>query len=305
MQSKSEECKGPKPTYFCQTYLLFVYMINTADHDLISGMDMNCGDYVQKYAKSAVQEQKLSESEINRPLRNLFSLRMRLGLFNGNPQYQAFGDIQANQVCSKEHRSLALEAAQDSIVLLKNRARFLPLARSKVRSLGVIGPNAMNGYKLLGNYGGPPCEIISPLGALQSYVRDTRYIAGCDSTACASTSINEAVQLARSVDYVVMFMGLDQDVEREDLDRVDLVLPGMQQTLISRVARAARRPVILVLLCGGPVDISFAKSDRRIGGILWAGYPGEAGGLAISQIIFGEHNPGKNKPDSKALKSSI
>ncbi|WOL19415.1 putative beta-D-xylosidase 7 [Canna indica] len=263
---------------------------------LQAGMDMNCGDYVQKYAISAVQEKKLSENDINRALHNLFSLRMRLGFFNGNPIYQDLGNISANQVCSKEHQDLALEAARDGIVLLKNRAIVLPLSRSKVRSIGVVGPNANIGYKLLGNYGGPPCEVITPLDALKSYVSNTRHVAGCATTACASTSINEAVKLARSVDYVIIFMGLDQDLEREDLDRVDLVLPGKQQRLISSVARAARRPIILVLLCGGPVDITFAKSDRRIGAILWAGYPGEAGGLAISQIIFGDHNPGGRLP---------
>lgn len=137
-------------------------------------MDMNCGDYVQKYAASAVQKQLLSEADIDRALRNLFSLRMRLGLFSGNPQSQPLGSISASQVCSKEHQDLALEAARDSIVLLKNRANLLPLSKSKVRSLGVIGPNANIGYKLLGNYGGPPCEGITPLGALQSYVSDTR-----------------------------------------------------------------------------------------------------------------------------------
>ncbi|XP_064954351.1 probable beta-D-xylosidase 7 [Musa acuminata AAA Group] len=263
---------------------------------LKAGMDLNCGDYVQKYAGSAVKEGKLSESEINRALHNLFSLRMRLGLFNGIPKQQASGNIFANQICSKEHQDLALEAAQDGIVLLKKTANLLPLARSRVTSLGVIGPNANVGYKLLGNYGGPPCKGITPLGALQTYVGSTRYVAGCDSAACTSSSINDAVQLAKSVDYVIMFMGLEQDQEREDLDRVDLVLPGMQQALISNVAGAAKRPIILVLLSGGPVDITFAKLDGRIGGILWAGYPGEAGGLAIARIIFGEHNPGGRLP---------
>ncbi|XP_074589386.1 LOW QUALITY PROTEIN: putative beta-D-xylosidase 7 [Curcuma longa] len=263
---------------------------------LKAGMDMNCGDYVQKYAASAVQKQLLSEADIDRALRNLFSLRMRLGLFSGlDPRYSA-GSISATQVCSKEHQDLALEAARDSIVLLKNRANLLPLSKSKVRSLGVIGPNADIGYKLLGNYGGPPCQGITPLRALQNYVSDTRFVAGCATTACSSSSKNEAVQLARSVDYVIMIMGLDQDLEREGLDRVDLLLPGMQQTLIRSVARAARRPIVLVLLCGGPIDITFAKVDKKIGGILWTGYPGEAGGLAISHIIFGDHNPGGRLP---------
>jgi hypothetical protein len=88
-------------------------------------------------------------------------------------------------------------------------------------------------------------------------------------------------------------MGLDQTQEKEEQDRVDLVLPGKQRELITAVAKAAKKPVVLVLFCGGPVDVSFAKYDQNIGSIIWAGYPGEAGGTALAQIIFGDHNPGE------------
>jgi hypothetical protein len=73
---------------------------------------------------------------------------------------------------------------------------------------------------------------------------------------------------------------------------VDLKLPGKQQELINVVAGAAKKPVVLVLLSGGPVDISSAKNDKNIGSILWAGYPGQARGSAIAEVIFGDHNPG-------------
>ncbi|XP_072953486.1 probable beta-D-xylosidase 7 [Typha angustifolia] len=263
---------------------------------LKAGMDVNCGGYVQKYAGSALRQGKITEGDIDRALRNLFSIRMRLGLFDGNPKYRQYGNIGSNQVCTKEHQNLALQAAQDGIVLLKNTANVLPLSRSNVASLAVIGPNANDAEKLLGNYAGPPCISVTPLQALQSFVGKTRYLPGCDSAACNESQIAEAVELARSVDQVIMFMGLDLDQEREELDRVDLVLPGMQRKLITSVARAAKKPIILVLLSGGPVDVSFAKHDPKIGGILWGGYPGEAGGIAIAQVIFGEHNPGGRLP---------
>ncbi|KAI3930666.1 hypothetical protein MKX01_037112 [Papaver californicum] len=108
--------------------------------------------------------------------------------------------------------------------------------------------------------------------------------------------MKQAVELAKSVDYVIMIMGLDQTQEREELDRVDLVLPGKQQHLISRVAKAAKKLVILVLLSGGPIDISFSKDDHNVGSIIWAGYPGEAVGIALTEIIFGDHNPGGRLP---------
>ncbi|KAF8024900.1 hypothetical protein BT93_F1905 [Corymbia citriodora subsp. variegata] len=263
---------------------------------LKAGMDVNCGDYLQKHTKSAVKQKKVSVSEIDKALYNLFLVRMRLGLFNGDPKNQPFGNIGPDQVCSQKHQDLALEAARSGIVLLKNKEKRLPIQRSKCMSLAVIGPNAKNATMLLGNYAGPPCKSVTLLQALQSYVKDTRYQAGCDDVACSSPSIAQAVEVAKAADHVVLIMGLDQTQEREKFDRVNLVLPGRQRELITTVAQAAKKPVILVILCGGPVDIRFAKDDQNIGSILWAGYPGEAGGVALSEIIFGEHNPGGRLP---------
>ena len=256
-------------------------------------MDVNCGTYLLNHTKSAVLQKKLPVSQIDRALENLFAIRMRLGLFNGNPKGQQYGDIGPNQVCSAEHQTLALDAARDGIVLLKNSHRLLPLPKGSTMSLAVIGPNANSQKTLIGNYAGPPCKFITPLQALQSYVKSTMYDQGCDSVACSSPSIEKAVEIARKADYVVLVVGLDQTQEREAHDRVDLVLPGQQQQLITSVANAAKKPVVLVLLCGGPVDVSFAKYSDKIGSILWAGYPGGAGGAAIAETIFGDHNPGK------------
>ncbi|KAE8656294.1 putative beta-D-xylosidase 7 [Hibiscus syriacus] len=105
----------------------------------------------------------------------------------------------------------------------------------------------------------------------------------------------EKKKIAKGTDQVVLVMGLDQTQERESRDRADLVLPGHQK-LITSVASAANKPVILVLLCGGPVDITFAKNNQNIRSIIWAGYPGEAGGRALAEIIFGDHNPGGRLP---------
>lgn len=258
-----------------------------------SGMDVNCGSYLQKHTKSAVERKKLPESAIDRALHNLFSVRMRLGLFDGYPSGKPFGNIGPDQVCSPQHQMLALEAARNGIVLLKNSAKLLPLSKQTTTSLAVIGPNANAAGTLLGNYAGPPCKSITPLQALQSYVKNTIYHPGCNSVQCSSVSIDQAVNIAKRADHVVMIMGLDQTQEREELDRLDLVLPGRQQELIGSVAKAANKPITLVLICGGPVDVSFAKYDNKIGSILWAGYPGESGGIALAEIIFGDHNPGE------------
>ncbi|CAN4122250.1 unnamed protein product [Withania somnifera] len=263
---------------------------------LKAGMDMNCGSHLKKYTKSALQKQRVQESDIDRALHNLFSIRMRLGLFNGDPRKLEYGDISAAEVCSQEHRELAREAARNGIVLLKNSDRLLPLSKIKAASLAVIGPKANDSEVLLGNYEGFPCKNVTLLQGLQEYVANTTYHPGCNFINCTSAAIDEAVDIAKKADYVVLVMGLDQTLEKEKLDRTELGLPGMQERLVTAIAQAASKPVILVLMCGGPVDVSFAKEDQNIGGVLWVGYPGEGGASALADIIFGEHNPGGKLP---------
>ncbi|KAF8765333.1 hypothetical protein HU200_008709 [Digitaria exilis] len=263
---------------------------------LKAGLDIDCGAYVQQHATSAIQQGKLTEQDIDKALTNLFAVRMRLGHFDGDPRANAYGALGAADICTAEHKSLALEAAQDGIVLLKNDGGILPLDRSAVGSAAAIGPNADDGGALIGNYFGPPCESTTPLKGLRSYVGDVRFLAGCTSAACDAAATEEAVAMAGSADHVFMFMGLSQQQESEGKDRTSLLLPGMQQSLITAVADAAKRPVILVLLSGGPVDVTFAQSNPKIGAILWAGYPGQAGGLAIARVLFGDHNPSGRLP---------
>lgn len=259
-------------------------------------MDVDCGVHLQNYSASALKKKMITEADIDRAIHNQFAIRMRLGLFDGNPIKQKdYGSIGKDEVCAQEHQDLALQAALEGIVLLKNTGKLLPFSKKQVSSLAVIGPSANNASILLGNYQGPPCVSITPLDALKDYAKDVKYVAGCSSIACSSgVEIDQAVKAASAADNVVLFVGLSLEQEREDLDRTDLLLPGSQQELVTSVAKAAKKPVTLVLLCGGPIDVSFAKSDPKIGAILWAGYPGQAGGHAIAQVIFGEYNPGWN-----------
>lgn len=253
-------------------------------------MDLNCGSYISDHAKSAVEKGKLSESDIDRALHNLFSVRMRLGLFDGSPKTQPYTNLRHNDVvCTSAHQHLALTAARDGIVLLKNSQNLLPLSTSSTKTLAVIGPNANNPETLVGNYAGPPCSPITPLQGLTRYVKETVFHRGCDPAGC---DYDGAEGVAGSADHVVVVVGLSQGDESEEMDREGLELPREQVVLLERVAAAARRPVVVVVMCGGGVDVSFARDDERIGGILWAGYPGEGGGRAVAEIIFGHHNPG-------------
>ncbi|CAL4988380.1 unnamed protein product [Urochloa decumbens] len=264
---------------------------------LKAGLDLNCGTYTQDHGMSAIRQGKMAEKDVDKALTNLFAVRMRLGHFDGDPRGSApYGGLGAADICTPEHKNLALEAAQDGIVLLKNDGGLLPLDRSAVGGAAAIGHNANDPLVLSGNYFGPACETTTPLKGLQGYLKNVRFLAGCNSAACGVAATGQAVSLASSSDYVFLFMGLSQEQEKEGLDRTSLLLPGKQQSLITAVAAAAKRPVILVLLTGGPVDVTFAQSNPKIGAILWAGYPGQAGGLAIARVLFGDHNPSGRLP---------
>lgn len=140
---------------------------------------------------------------------------------------------------------------------------------------------------------GVACGYTTPLQGIARYVK-TIHQAGCRDVACNGNHLfGSAEMAARHADATVLVMGLDQSIEAEFRDRVGLLLPGHQQELVSRVARASKGPVALVLMCGGPVDVTFAKNDPKISAILWVGYPGQAGGTAIADVLFGTTNPGR------------
>ncbi|CAM6067746.1 unnamed protein product [Sphagnum tenellum] len=271
---------------------------------LNAGLDLNCGSYLSTYTQSAIGVGKVNSSRIDAALYNLFLVRMRLGMFDG-PTNQTYGSLGPGDVCSDAHQELAVEAARQGIVLLKNRNQTLPLYRGGQTTLAVIGPNANASHVMLGNYAGVPCKYITPLqGLVLLGIGDydkVHYAPGCLDTACADIDhIPHATEVASRADAVVLVVGLTQEQEAESHDRKTLLLPGHQQDLISAVAGSVLpgRPVVLVVMSGGPVDISFAKADSRIQSILWVGYPGQAGGQAITEIIFGDHNPGGRLPVS-------
>lgn len=143
-------------------------------------------------------------------------------------------------------------------------------------------------------YAGVACGYTTPLQGIGRYTR-TIHQAGCTDVHCNGNQLFGAAEAAaRQADATVLVMGLDQSIEAEFVDRAGLLLPGHQQELVSRVARASRGPTILVLMSGGPIDVTFAKNDPRISAIIWVGYPGQAGGTAIADVLFGTTNPGKN-----------
>lgn len=117
-------------------------------------MDIDCGTFLYRHTLSAIEQGKVQEEDIDRALLNIFSVQLRLGLFNGNPIKGKYGRLGPQDVCTSENKNLALEAARQGIVLLKNDNKFLPLKKGVKSSLAVIGPLANNASKLVGGYTG-------------------------------------------------------------------------------------------------------------------------------------------------------
>lgn len=253
---------------------------------------MNCGTYLGKYTENAVKLGKVEESVVDQALVNNYIVLMRLGFFDGDPKKLPYGSLGPADVCSAQNQELSVEAARQGIVLLENDGT-LPISPNSTKSLLVVGPNANATQVMVSNYAGIPCKYTSPLQGMAEYFPQTAYEKGCVDVGCGNGSqIEQAAKAAANADLVVIVVGLDQSVEAEGLDRVNLTLPGLQERLVTRVARAALGPVVLVIMSAGPVDVSFAKNESKIKAMMWVGYPGQSGGKAIAQIIFGDYNPG-------------
>ncbi|KAK9071025.1 hypothetical protein SSX86_009593 [Deinandra increscens subsp. villosa] len=264
---------------------------------LIAGLDLNCGSFLSQHTEAAIKAGLVKESEVDRAVTNNFATLMRLGFFDGNPSKQIYGKLGPKDVCTPANQELAREAARQGIVLLKNSAGSLPLSPTAIKSLAVIGPNANVTKTMIGNYEGTPCKYTTPLQGLTASVA-TVYQAGCTNVACGTAQVDEAKKVAAAADAVVLIMGSDLSIEAESRDRVDITLPGQQNLLITEVAKVSKGPVILVIMSGGGMDIQFAKENPKITSILWVGFPGEAGGAALADIIFGLYNPSGRLPMS-------
>ncbi|CAL4990277.1 unnamed protein product [Urochloa decumbens] len=261
---------------------------------LRAGLDLYCGRFLALYTEPAVAERKLTDADVDAAVTNTVTVQLRLGLFDGETSTGPYGHLGPKDVCTPDHQQLVLEAARQGAVLLKNDDKNgLPLrAAAAHRTVAVVGPHTDATVAMIGNYAGKACRYTTPLQGVAGYVEQAVHAAGCADVACVGTQ--QPVMAA--IDATVDVAGLDQKVEAKGLDRSSLLLPGRQAELISAMAKASKGPVILVIMSGGPVDIAFAQNDPRIAAILWAGYPGQAGGQAIAVVILGHHNPGGKLP---------
>jgi hypothetical protein len=194
------------------------------------------------------------------------------------------------------HQQLALEASQQGYVLLENNNSRLPLSVSSVKTVAMIGPNSNAEGTMQGNYNGKAPYLISPVQGMSTYTNVTLAM-GCKDVACGDTSgFDDATKAATSADVAVVVIGIDQTQESEGHDRTSIALPGHQNDLVAAVAKAAKQPIVVVVMTGGAVDLATVRATPNVGAVVWCGYPGQSGGQAMADVLFGTYNPGGRLP---------
>lgn len=255
---------------------------------LNAGVDVECGSFFTRsgFLLGAISEGLVTEKMLDTALSRGFRVLMRLGYFekDDNRPYKEFQPEYAN---SEPNRQLSLEAAKRSIVLLKNSPNqltgVLPLPLNQQDfamngvSMALIGPHLNASTVFLGNYHGIPSSIRRPVDEMQSYLPNLKWEFGCEVNSSDNARLNEAAELARTASKVVLFVGIDGDLEEEFRDRSNITLPGIQIELINRVLAVAQEPVIMIVISGGVIDLLDYKDDSRVGAIVWAGYIGQSG----------------------------
>ena len=277
---------------------------------LVAGVDMDCGDGFDKL-RAALNQSIITESDIDVALRHTMEVQFKVGFYDawGQGPYDA---IPPSVVDSAEHRKAVLDVAMQSMVLLQNNHSILPLDPSSLQRIAVIGPsaydvaewqNCMTGSSdclLSHTYYALTYNLIHPLDGIRDWLQcngygdvQVAYVRGCERTGSNDSGFADAVDAAKGSDVVIYVGGLDYSIESEGLDRHSLELPAIQQRLLQALA-ATSVPVVCVMLHGGAIgdDVLVSTSSA----ILSAGYPSQAGGTAIANILFGSHNPDGRLP---------
>lgn len=286
---------------FHQHHMVTNTAAESAAMALNAGCDLNCGNtylhILNAYRHGLVTEEAITESVIR-----LFTTRYRLGLF----EQTEYDSIPYEVVECERNLELSEEAARKSIVLLKNEG-ILPLNLKKGMTIGVIGPNANSRAALIGNYHGTATQYITVVEGIKNYVGSEArilYSEGCqllrsrtETLAWENDRLSEAKVVAEHSDVVILCVGLDETLEGEEGDtgnsyasgdKLDLQLPVPQRRLMEQLSKT-NTPVILCLMSGSAIDLSYAK--EHFSAILQCWYPGSRGGKAIAEVLFGRHSP--------------
>ncbi|KAK0189847.1 glycoside hydrolase superfamily [Armillaria mellea] len=255
---------------------------------LIAGTDLDCGTYYPDYLPAAFEQGLFNESTLDQALIRQYSALVRLGYFDP-PEEQPYRQLGFNDVSTPEAQQLAYKAAIEGIVLLKNDG-LLPLSLQNISSIALIGSWANATQQMQGNYFGQAPYLHSPLYAAQQLGLTVNYAprVGGQGGVPILTAVNNS-------DIIIFADGIDDSVESEGMDRVSISWSGTQLDTIGQLVSFGK-PMIVLQMGGGQIDSSPIKNNPNISALLWGGYPGQDGGVALMDIITGKAAPAGRLP---------
>lgn len=261
-----------------------------------AGVDMEMqGDAYINHLEALVEDGRISADQIDAAVSRILRAKFILGLFE-NP-YTDPDELPpiADDVALQTARAAALQ----SVVLLRNENNALPLDAGQLNSIALIGPLGDTPYEQLGTwiFDGDPELSVTPLEAIRAHLGDTvevHHLRALDTSRSRSTDrFDEAVELARRADAVVLFLGEESILSGEAHSRADISLPGAQAELVQRI-RETGKPLIAVIQAGRPLTLT--NVVEQVDAILFAWHPGTMGGPAIADLLFGIESPSGKLP---------
>ncbi len=256
-------------------------------------MEMSSLNYLT-YIKDLISEGKITIALVDESVRRILRIKYKLGLFE-NPYTDT---SRFSMFIDPDYLKLAKKVSIESIVMLKNENRTLPLSK-KIKTIAIIGPMADKARDQLGTWVLRAIveDTKTPLNAIKEYIGSSKKVLFSpglkDPYDMNKYGFREAVKVARKADVVLLFVGEGEGVSGEARCRAFLNLPGAQEELIKKVASVGK-PVILIILAGRP--LVFNKIEKDVDAVLYAWHPGTMGGPAISDIVFGVESPSGKLP---------
>lgn len=274
----------------------------TAAAAIKAGIDLDCSSVLQGDVIKAVQQKLLTEKEVDTALGRILKTQFKLGFFDDAAK-SPFYTYRADSLHTTQHIELARQAAQQSMVLLKNSNNLLPLKEANYPAIMVLGPNAANLDAMLGSYHGVSSKVVNFVEGITGAVNPAtrvEYDLGCDYR---DTTHFGGIWGAGNADLTIAVLGLSPVLEGEagdaflaenGGDKKNLSLPASEIAFMKALRKGVKKPIVAVITAGSDVDVS-AIADYA-DAIIYAWYPGEQGGNALADIVFGKVNPSGRLP---------
>lgn len=277
--------------------------VQAAADSINAGTDLDCGATYSDNLGQALEQNLTDVATIRRAVTRMYASLVRLGYFD-DPSNQPLRQLTWADVNKASSQRLAYTSALSSVTLLKNKDNTLPLKKeNKLKKIAIIGPYTNATTPLRGNYAGPSSFVITMFEAAQRVFPDAEIVSfnGTDITGPYIISdAQNAMETAADADLVVFAGGIDPSVEGESNDRKDIAWPPNQLRLIHDLSNQRKQKnqsgVVVVQFGGGQIDGKSLKEDDGIGALVWAGYPGQSGSLAVWDVLAGNSAPAGRLP---------